>query len=58
MNSEKGWKLAEFNKMSDERLESLAGAYSKNVIREFENSKVPLVYEVMAILQKIDNNSL
>lgn len=33
MNSEKGWKLAEFNKMSDERLESLAGAYSKNVIR-------------------------
>jgi hypothetical protein len=53
MNSEKQWKLVKFNKMSDDKLNQLATTYSHIILGHLENSRIPFVYDIIAILQRI-----
>jgi hypothetical protein len=55
LNAKKGWSLVVFNEMSEEHLNQLATAYAINALQRLKISKIPLVYEIVVILQAIGN---
>lgn len=57
LNAEKGWMLVHFKTMSIDKLEQLATGYAINALERLKISKIPLVYEIIVILQLLDNHS-